>query len=146
MKSKTLKQVILAIIIIFSFYGTSSGAIFNWKKVAVTSDDSSEWYYDKNSVVKVGEFRYYWILTNYLRDIEDNIFSVIGNHIVNCNTYESRWITYTGFNRLMGRGKVVDDYVIPEIGVEFFDWKYFHPENTTYGTLLKHVCKEKVNN
>ena len=67
-------------------------------------------------------------------------------HIVNCNTYESRWITYTGFNRLMGRGKVVDDYVIPEIGVEFFDWKYFHPENTTYGTLLKHVCKEKVNN
>ena len=93
-----------------------------------------------------GEYIYYWILTNYLKDIEDNIFSVKGFHMVNCNTFESRWITYTGYDRLMGRGNVVDTYVIPAIALDYFDWKYFHPEQTLYGTLLKKVCREKVNN
>ncbi len=140
------KRLISAIILIFFFSNISFGASLQWKKVATTNDDTSEWYYDKKTVVKVGEYRYYWILTNYLRDIEDNIFSVIGYHMVNCNSYESRWMTYTGFDRPMGRGNVVDDYVIPAISLDFFEWKYFHPENTTYGTLLKQVCRERVNN
>ncbi len=129
-----------------SFNNISYGATFKWKKVGTTQDDSSEWHYDKSSVRKVGEYRYYWILTNYLKDIEDNIFSVIGYHMVNCNTYESKWISYTGYNRLMGRGNIVDDYIIPEIGVEFFQLRYFDPEQTVYGSLLKEVCREKVNN
>ena len=133
-------------LLIFFISNTSYGATFKWEKVNNTIDDTSEWYYDKSSVKKDGEYRYYWILTNYLKDIEDNIFSVKGFHMVNCNTYESRWITYTGYDRLMGRGNAVDSYVIPEISLDYFDWQYFHPENTVYGALLKKVCRERVNN
>ena len=142
---KILLQITL-VLIITSINNTSYGATFKWKKIGNTQDGSSEWYYDKSSVKKDGEYRYYWILSNYLKDIEDNIFSVQGFHMVNCNTYESRWITYTGYDRLMGRGNVVDTYVIPEISTDYFEWKYFHPEQTVYGTLLEEVCREKVNN
>jgi len=144
-----MKKIIIHIILFFIFFlkiNTSFGANFKWNKVGTSSDDSSEWYYDKSSVKKDGEYIYYWILTNYLKDIEDNIFSVKGFHMVNCNTYESRWITYTGYTGLMGRGNVVDSYVIPEIALDYFDWKYFHPEQTLYGKLLQKVCREKVNN
>ena len=144
-----MRKLILQIILIFlisSFNNISYGATFKWKKIANTQDDSSEWFYDRSSVKKVGEYRYYWILSNYLKNIEDNVFSVIGYHMVNCNTYESRWITYTGYDRLMGRGNVVDDYVIPAISLEYFEWQYFHPEQTIYGSLMKEVCREKVNN
>ena len=144
-----MKKILLKITLFFfitSALNISYGATFKWKKVNTTKGDSSEWYYDKSSVKKDGVYRYYWILTNYLKDIEDNIFSVHGFHMVNCNTYESRWITYTGYDRLMGRGNVVDTYVIPAIALDYFDWKYFHPEQTLYGTLLKKVCREKVNN
>ena len=144
-----MRKILLQIAMIFlitSVINTSHGATFKWEKVGTTEDDSSEWYYDKSSVKKDSEYRYYWILTNYLKDIEDNIFSVQGFHMVNCNTYESRWITYTGYDRLMGRGNVVDTYVIPEIALDYFEWKYFHPEKTLYGNLLEKVCREKVNN
>ena len=144
-----MKKLAIRITLIFLFcflVNISYGANFKWKKVGTTSDNSSEWFYDKNSVRKDGQYRYYWILSNYLKDIEDNIFSVTGFHMVNCNTYESKWITYTGYNRLMGRGNVVDTYVIPEISLEYFQWKYFHPEQTQYGSLLEEVCSEKVNN
>lgn len=144
-----MRKILLQITLIFfitSVISTSHGATFKWKKVGAASIDTSEWYYDKSSVKKDGEYRYYWILTNYLKDIEDNIFSVHGFHMVNCNTYESRWLTYTGYDRLMGRGNVVDNYIIPEIALELFEWKYFHPEQTLYGALLKEVCQEKVKN
>ena len=144
-----MKKLIIQITLIFlinSMTNISYGASFKWKKISNNQDTSTEWYYDRSSVKKAGEYRYYWILANYLKNIEDNIFSVIGYHMVNCNTYETRWITYTGYNRLMGRGNVVDDYVIPEISLEYFEWKYFNPEQTIYGSLLKEVCREKVNN
>ena len=144
-----MKKLLLQLSIIFfviSLINTSYGATFKWKKVGSTRDDGSEWYYDRSSVKKDGNYRYYWILTNYLKDIEDNIFSVRGYHMVDCNTYESRWITYTGYDRLMARGNVVDTYVIPEVSLKHFEWKYFHPEQTLYGVLLKEVCSEKVNN
>ena len=138
MKSFIIKiSIILLLSSNFSF-----AANFNWTKVATTDDNASEWYYDKKTVFQVGDHKYYWILTNYLKDIEDNIFSVVGHHMVNCKTNETRWISYAGYDRPMGRGNIVDTYIIPEIALEYFEWKYFDPK-TTYGVLLKKVCNTR---
>ncbi len=142
---KFMRKIIFIFFFISFFSNICFGATFNWKKAAVTDDDTSEWFYDPKTVFKVGDYTYYWILSNYLKDIEDDIYSVIGLHMVNCENYESRWISYTGYNRPMGKGTAVEDYIIPAIDVKYFEWTYFDPRNTTYGTLLKKVCSQRTN-
>ena len=134
---------ILATLFIFLFLnvGNLLAASFNWKSVGL-NDADTEWYYDRKTVFEVDNYRYYWILANYLKDIEDDVFSVIGHHMVNCKTQESRWITYTSYNRPMGRGEVLDSWVIPEIDMNYFKWEYFDENNTIYGKLMKEVCEE----
>ena len=134
---------ILAVLFIFLFFnfGNLFAASFNWKSVGL-NDSDTEWYYDRKTVFEVDNYRYYWILANYLKDIEDDVFSVIGHHMVNCKTQESRWITYTSYNRPMGRGEVLDSWVIPEIDVNYFKWEYFDENNSIYGKLMKEVCEE----
>ena len=134
---------ILATLFIFLFLnvGNLLAASFNWKSVGL-NDADTEWYYDRKTVFEVDNYRYYWILANYLKDIEDDVFSVIGHHMVNCKTQESRWITYTSYNRPMGRGEVLDSWVIPEIDINYFKWEYFDENNTIYGKLMREVCEE----
>ena len=134
---------ILAALFIFLFFniGNLFAASFNWKSVGL-NDDDTEWYYDRKTVFEVDDYRYYWILANYLKNIEDDVFSVIGHHMVNCKTQESRWITYTSYNRPMGRGEVLNSWVIPEIDMNYFKWEYFDENNSIYGKLMKEVCEE----
>ena len=42
----------------------------------------------------------------------------------------------------MGRGEVLDSWVIPEIDVNYFKWEYFDENNSIYGKLMKEVCEE----
>ena len=139
-----MNKIFLSIFFIFLFSNVSMGANFKWTFVGKTGDSTSNWYYEKKSVFKVGDYRYYWILSDYLKDVTDGISSVIGYHMVNCNTNESKWITYTGYSLPMGKGRVVSDYVIPEISKEHFEWRYFSPKNTVYGSLLNKVCRERT--
>ena len=145
-KKYSVKKFVLAIFFIIFFSNISFGANFKWTFVGKTGDSSSAWYYEKKSVFKVGDYRYYWIMSDYLKDVTDGISSVIGLHMVNCKTYESKWMTYSGYNLPMGKGRVVSEYVIPVISPEDFRWRYFNPTNTVYGSLLKKVCNERVNN
>ena len=140
---KRILSTIFIFLFLFLFLnvGNLFAASFNWKSVGL-SDADTEWYYDRKTVFEVDDYRYYWILANYLKDIEDDVFSVIGHHMVNCQTQESRWITYTSYNRPMGRGEVLDNWVIPEIDMNYFKWEYFDENNTIYGRLMKEVCEE----
>jgi hypothetical protein len=115
-------------------------ANFNWTKYNITVTEESEWYYDRQTILKVGNYRFYWTLTDYLKDIKDDVYSVVGHHMVNCKTNETKWITYTSFKSPMGRGIVGLDIVIPEVAPESFRWDYFSPEDTIYGGMLKEIC------
>jgi len=115
-------------------------ANFNWTKYNITVTEESEWYYDRQTILKVGNYRFYWTLTDYLKDIKDDVYSVVGHHMVNCKTNETKWITYTSFKSPMGRGIVDLDIVIPEVAPESFRWDYFSPEDTIYGGMLKEIC------
>lgn len=129
---------------VFLFLSFNSyAANFNWTKYNITETEDLEWYYDKQTVLKVGSYRFYWILTNHLKDIKDDVYSIIGHHMVNCETNETKWITYTSFKSPMGRGIVDIDIVIPEVAPENFKWDYFNPKNTIYGGMLEEICSLK---
>ena len=81
---------------------------------------------------------------NYDILIIDDSSNSLTKEIIEKNKFKN--LEYIKRNIKMGRGNAVDSYVIPEISLDYFDWKYFHPEQTLYGILLKKVCREKVNN
>ena len=136
-----MNKIIYAFFILtFSIVNTHS-ASFNWKKIGTNGENDTDWYYDPKTAIKVGNYRYYWTLANFLSNIEDDIYSSIGHHMVNCSTYESKFITYSGYNSPMGRGDLVYDYIIPEESLEYFYWIYADPKEDIYGVLLKEVCK-----
>jgi len=135
---------IFYIFLFFSFLTTiTNAANFNWTKYSIDEDETKEWYYDKKSILKVGSYKFYWILANNLKNIEDDEYSIIGHHMVNCDTFETKWITYTGYNSPMGRGGVTMDFIIPEDMPEAFKWEYFDPVDTIYGGLMDIVCKTR---
>ena len=135
-----MKKLFLFLVIFNLLSVNLNAATFNWTKFNITEEEDTEWFYDKKTILKVGSYRFYWILTNYLKNIEGNVYSVIGHHMVNCGTNESKWITYTSFNSPMGRGTVDMDVVIPAVAPENFKWDYFSPDETIYGGMLKEIC------
>jgi hypothetical protein len=42
----------------------------------------------------------------------------------------------------MGRGEIIDDIVIPDEDITYFDWNYFGPK-TSFGGIAKEVCKTR---
>ena len=81
---------IFFIFIFFSFLTTiTNAANFNWTKYNTDIDGTTEWYYDKKSILKVGSYKFYWVLTNNLADIKDGEYSTINHHMVNCDTFET---------------------------------------------------------
>ena len=96
-------------------------------------------YYDKKSVRKVGSYKFYWQLADYVKDYDDDK-SVITHSMVNCDTYEMRWITYTGYSGHMGRGKMNFESIVPESDITYFKWEYFDPETTVQGLITEKVC------
>ena len=138
-----MKKIFLIFIFFIFFTTIANTASFNWTKYNNDVDGTTEWYYDKKSILKVGSYKFYWILTNNLGDIKDGEYSTINHHMVNCDTFETKWITYTGFNSPMGRGGVTVDFIIPEDVPEAFKWEYFDPVDTIYGGLMDIVCKTR---
>ena len=135
-----MKKMIFLITFILISVNNVNAATFNWKKAASTVDSSSTWYYDKKTVFKVGGFIYFWQLTDY-KKIVDGEGSVITHSMVNCDTYEMRWIIVASYSSHMGKGKIVTAVILPEFDKDYFKWDYYDPENTTQGALLKKVCK-----
>jgi len=135
-----MKKLFFFLIVSNLFFNNLSAASFNWTKYNITETKDAEWFYDKKTIFKVGSYRFYWIMTNYLKDIENNVYSVIGHHMANCETNESKWITYTSYNSPMGRGSVDMDVVIPEVVPEDFIWNYWDPNKTIYGAMIEEIC------
>ncbi len=139
-----MKKIILVLVVFLISTNTLHAANFKWTKIVTTVDGVTEFYIEKNSIKKLGNFHYYWSLANYLKLEEGddpNEKSSITFNILNCKTSEVKTVTFTGFNLNKGRGKINSDFIIPDIGdLSYFDWKHYG-ENTSFGIVFKEVCK-----
>ena len=134
------KKTFLIILIYTLFSSSAISASFNWTKINKASDDELDIFYDKKTVFNIGEYVYFWQLTNYLKNIKDDIHSIIAHNIVNCNTYELKLIVYADFKRPMARGMVDLEMIIPEQNAELFKWHYFDKNNSIGGPIITEVC------
>jgi len=140
-----MKRIILVLVIILISTNAPHAANFKWTSIVTTKDLTTEFYIDKNSVKKVGKFHYYWMLADYLileEGDNPNVKSTITSNILNCETLEFKSVTFTSFNLNMARGNIVDNIIVPDENISYFDWKYFG-EKTSFGMVFKAVCKTK---
>ena len=139
---KKIKVIFLIIIFNFFLNHSAYSETFKWKKVVRSKSNSTELFYDDNTVLKVGNNVYFWQLTNNLGNIKDNIFSTISHVMVNCKTFEARNITYTDFKRPMMRGDHNFEMIVPENLPDLFEWIYYDREETIQGIVLDQVCEK----
>ena len=140
-----MKRIILALVVILISTNTLYASNFRWTKIVTTKDGTTEFYIDKNSVKKVGKFHYYWGLANYLileEGDSPDVKSAITFNILNCESNEFKHLNFTSFNLNKGRGKIIDDIILPDEFMNYFEWKYYG-EETSYGRIFKVVCKTK---
>ena len=137
-----MKKILLKILFLLFITNNVYSASFNWTKVVTTADGDTTWYYDKKSVFQVGSYRFYWQLGNYLKNYDEDK-SVISHSMVNCDTYEMKWITYTGYSEHMGKGKTNFEAIMPEADPSYFVWEYFDPKTTVQGMVTEKVCNER---
>tara|TARA_B100001123_G_C15003749_1_gene904588 strand:- start:359 stop:775 length:417 start_codon:yes stop_codon:yes gene_type:complete len=136
-----MKKIYIAVIIILISSINLQAASFNWKKIATTEDSKSIIYLDKKTVYKVGNYKYFWLLTDYIAPSDDPEKSVITHIMVNCDTFESRPITFTTFTENMARGEIDYDVIVPESNISFFEWRKYDTETTVHGMVLEIVCR-----
>ena len=137
-----MKRIILVLVVILISTNTLHAANFKWAKIETTDDGEMTVYVDKKTVFRVGSYKYFWLLSDYPNPSEDPEKSVITYMMVNCSTYESRPITFTGFSENMGKGEIEMDVVVPEKDISYFEWKKWDTKNSSHGFALKKVCKQ----
>ena len=136
-----MKRIILVLVVILISTNTLHAAKFNWKKISTNAEDGSIFYLDKNTTYKVGGYAYYWMLVDYFDDDDDaDVKSSITHNMVKCNTFENKYITFTGFTEHRGKGDISLDFIVLEDVPDMFVWNKF-PKNSTHGLVLKEVCK-----
>ena len=135
-----MKRLILALVVILISTNILHAAKFNWKKIS-TSTDNDIFYLDKNTVYRIGDYIYYWMLVNYGVS-SDEIQSSITHNMVKCSTLENRPISFAGFTKKKGRGepKTGLDFIVPEDVPDMFEWSKFL-KKSTHGILLVEVCR-----
>jgi len=136
-----MKKLFLFLIIFNLLSVNLNAATFNWTKHNVAADGSMEIYYDKKTIFQVGSYKYYWTLGNFLKDVQDDIYSSVGHHMANCSTNEVKMITFTIYDAPMARGNVIYDFIEPEETPEKFLWEYYDPKESLYGEMLEEICK-----
>ena len=137
-----MKRIILVLVVILISTNTLHAANFKWTKINTSDDGEMTIYVDKKTVFRVGSYKYFWLLSDYPKPSEDPEKSVITYMMVNCSTYESRPITFTGFSENMGKGEIEMDVVVPEEDISYFEWKKWDTKNSSHGFALKKVCKQ----
>ena len=136
-----MKRIILVLVVILISTNTLHAANFKWSKIVNTENKTMTLYVDKKTVFRVGNYKYFWLLSDYTASSDDPEKSVITYIMVNCSTYESRPITFTSFTGNMGKGEIDLDFIIPEEDISYFKWKKYDPEETIHGLVLQKVCK-----
>ena len=135
-----MKRLILALVVILISTNILHAAKFNWKKIS-TNTDNDIFYLDKNTVYRIGDYIYYWMLVEFF-ETSDEIQSTITHNMVKCSTLENRPISFAGFTKKKGRGEPMTglDFIVPEDVPDMFEWIKFQ-KRSTHGSLLVEVCR-----
>ena len=136
-----MKKIFIAIIISLIFSQTLQAANFNWKEIVSTESGESVHYIDTKTVYKVGSYKFFWLLTDYIIPGDDPENSVITHVMVNCGTMESRPITFTSFVGNMGMDEIDLEFILPEENMDYFQWKKYDPKENSHGLIIEKVCK-----
>ena len=134
-----MKRLILALVVILISTNILHAAKFNWKKISTNTNDDI-FYLDKNTVYRIGDYIYYWMLVDF-SDPGEEIQSTITHNMVKCSTLENRPISIAGFTKKKGRGEPMTglDFIVPEEVPDMFEWTKFQ-KKSTHGILLVEVC------
>jgi hypothetical protein len=82
----------------------------NWKLISKTEGNNTAFYLDPTSIVTDKYFKYFWQLSDYLINKEDNVKSVITYNKVDCGNFKSQILKMTLYDGYQGKGKVLEDY------------------------------------
>tara|TARA_B100002051_G_C16365076_1_gene452989 strand:+ start:139 stop:543 length:405 start_codon:yes stop_codon:yes gene_type:complete len=130
-----MKKIIFFIILLFSISSSLKAASFSWTKIVETASGSTEFYIDKKTVFGFEKFKYYWQLSDYLKDYEE-IRSVITLNVINCDTQEQKILSFTGYSKNMAKGDILTNATSNELEDS---WDYYE-NDTAIGMLMKRVC------
>ena len=82
----------------------------NWKLISKTESNETAFYLDQASIVTEKYYKYFWQLSDYLINKEDNVKSVITYNKVDCGNFKSQILKMTVYDGYQGKGKVLEEY------------------------------------
>ena len=130
-----MKKIIFFTILLFIFSSSLRAASFSWTKIVETVSGSTVFYIDKKTVFGFEKFKYYWQLSDYVKDYEE-IRSVITHNVINCDTQEQKMLSFTGYSKNMAKGNIVANATSNELEDT---WDYYDSKSAV-GMLMKRVC------
>ena len=130
-----MKKIIFSIILLFSISSSLKAASFSWTKIVETVGETTVFYIDRKTVFGFEKFKYYWQLSDYLKDYEE-IRSVITLNVINCDTQEQKILSFTGYSKNMAKGDILTNATSNELEDT---WDYYE-NDTAIGMLMKRVC------
>ena len=132
------KLIFITIIFLFSIYNVNAKN-FNWSEKVKTKDGYTEFYVDKNSIKKIGNYVYYWTLANYLKyDPGDNkeVKSVIVFNRIDCDDMGYQLILMSIYDDYNGKGKILTHFIDPDTEED----KQYDPETSVSYERHEKIC------
>ena len=128
-----MKKITLLLVIIFTFlFSTTSWGEWSF----VTENGGNKWYYDKDTVRKIGKFLYFWELTDYIKP--DDLWGYLSStkYIqLDCNIIRFKVLKIQTYNKSMGEGENDMDFTVKE------EWTYPKP-NSVREVMYNKICEE----
>jgi hypothetical protein len=106
----------------------------NWKLISKTESNETAFYLDHASIVTEKYYKYFWQLSDYLINKEDNVKSVITYNKVDCGNFKSQILKMTVYDGYQGKGKVLEEYDLKS------EWIIGEAETAGEKVLIS-VCK-----
>jgi hypothetical protein len=129
-----MKKLLLTFTLLFSTLMFSTPSYGEWTKVS-ESVDGRNFYMDIERIRKHSGYVYYWELTDFLKPMENGIFSGKTYNQGDCKVFRFKRLSYSFHKEPMGGG--TGDVQEPQNK----GWHYPSPE-TSQETILKRVCSQ----
>ncbi len=121
---------------IFTIYIILSALVFpsvshaEWIKIV--SNKAGMTYVDIDNIKKVDDYVFFWALTDFLKPLENKIFSIKVFHQIDCKLFRYKDLNMSFHKEPMGKG-IGDNVKPPE------NWQYTE-KKTTIETMVRSVC------
>tara|TARA_X000001036_G_scaffold291262_1_gene270650 strand:- start:413 stop:832 length:420 start_codon:yes stop_codon:yes gene_type:complete len=137
-----MKKFSLFILVAFCISTHAFSAEFNWSKVVQSADSKTTFYIDKKTVFKFGKYIYFWQLSDYIIiDNPEDEKSVITFLKANCDKFEMKWISLAAYEKNMGRGSLLFEFLVPDDQPDEFTWRQYDSKKTNQGYIINKACK-----